>query len=139
MLKFFDANCFVGKPDVLPKGSLYEPEDHKRLMTGCNIEKALAYHISALEFHPTVGNREMMLLAKKEASFVPLWVVMPNHTGEFYDPEKLLELMKENDVRAVRLFPKFNSLTYSLEEWSCGELFDELERNGIPITSRRSR
>jgi len=133
MLKFFDANCFAGKPDVLQKGSLYKPEDHLKLMAGCNIEKALAYHISALEVHPTLGNKEMMLLVNKEASFVPLWVVMPNHTGEFYDPEELLQLMKENDVRAVRLFPRFNSLTYSLEDWSCGELFDELGRKGIPV------
>lgn len=133
MLRFFDINCSIGKRDAPGAGSFYTVEKLKEKMKLCDIEKALVFHAGALELHPIIGNKEILKIAEKDSSILPLWLVMPNHTGEFFDPDLLIEMMKKSNVRAVKLYPRYNSLTYSLEEWSCGELLDALEQNRVPV------
>lgn len=133
MLYFYDSNCSVGRRDAPPQSSMRTVEELKKSMEECNITRVLAYDVAGLEFHPAVGNQEICALARREQGIYPMWLAMPNHTGEFMDPEELLNKMKENGVRAVKLFPKYNANTFSLSEWCSGELLSALERAGYPV------
>ena len=41
--------------------------------------------------------------------------------------------MRRADVYAVRLAPRYDTLSYSLSEWCCGELLYMLEQAGITV------
>ena len=133
MLGFFDSNCSVGRRDAPPRCSMRTVNELKNSMDVCNITRVLAYDVAGLEFHPTVGNQEICALARREERIYPMWLAMPNYTGEFMDPEELLNEMEKNGVRAVKLFPKYNSNTFSLSEWNSGELLSALEGVGVPV------
>ena len=133
MLGFFDSNCSVGRRDAPPQCSLRTTEEMKKSMDICNITRALAYDVAGLEFHPTVGNQEICALNRREQRIYPMWLAMPNYTGEFMDPEELLREMEKNGVHAVKLFPKYNVNTFSLSDWNSGELLNALESAGYPI------
>ena len=133
MIPFFDASCAIGKAVAPNTGSFQDAATLIEKMQLCNIEKALVWQTSALEYHPRQGNEEILKVTGENENLLPVWVVMPNHTGEFYDPPELVSLIKKHNVRAVKLFPGYEFLAYSLEEWSCGELFAQLAENGVPV------
>ena len=133
MLKFVDCNCAVGVLNAVSGWRVYDHREIERLSRACGIVQAFAYHNAALDLHPIDGNTEITHIAKQTPFFQPVWVVMPNDTGEFYDSEILISKLSESNVRMVRLFPKYNVLSYSLSDWCCGELLSALENAGISI------
>ncbi|HUV08002.1 MAG TPA: amidohydrolase family protein [Spirochaetia bacterium] len=133
MLRFTDISCSVGKRDAPNPGSFHSVEDLKSKMRLCGIETAFVWHSMSLEDHPVNGNREIVQIAQANNSILPVWVLVPHYTGEMPEPPRLMDELRENNVRAVRFFPKYNSLSHSLEEWSCGALFNHLAESGIPI------
>ncbi len=132
-LKFFDCNCCFGMRSIVDPGSFHKAEDLKKRMRHYGINRALVYHSMAREYNPIIGNNMLAQEIRKNPSFYPLWVVMPNHTGEFHTPAELKRQLKINNVRAVRMFPSQHEQNYSLEPWNCGELLCTLETYRIPL------
>ena len=141
---FFDCNCAIGPavtPEVYPyrSGTLPDtdpPHWSARSLIGemdhFGISAALVYHKLAEIHHPRVGNARLMEeVAPFRDRLYPCWVVLPHHTREMPEPEKLIEQMDSSAVRAVRLYPWVHN--FSLREWSCGPLFEALERRRAPV------
>jgi predicted TIM-barrel fold metal-dependent hydrolase len=118
---------------IVDPGSFYKIEDLVKRMSHYGIKKALVYHSMAHEYNPDMGNKMLMEQIADYSLFYPLWVVMPHHTGEFHEPDKLRKQMKENGVKAVKIFPGLNDHAYSIERWNCGELFTTLETCRVPL------
>ncbi len=132
MLKFADCNIQVGQPNAVSGWRIYDSAQIAREAQRCGIRRGLAWHSGALDLHPLDGNAEIGQVCRTEPFFLPVWVCMPNHTGEFYDPAALRAQLAEHGVCAVRLAPKYNVLGYSLADWCCGQLLDMLDKAGIP-------
>ena len=132
-LKFFDCNCSVGR---VTHPHLYDIPDVKGLleeMETAGIEEALVYHTLARDGYPPDGNSMLMDEIKGFKELHPAWVVMPHHTGEMPRPENLLPEMKQNNVKAVRVYPKLNFHSFSISEWCAGDLLNALEEKRIPL------
>ncbi|HHV59541.1 MAG TPA: amidohydrolase family protein [Clostridiaceae bacterium] len=133
MLEFFDSSCFFGRRSVVNPGSYWTVEELVENMNHFGIKKALVYHSIAKEYNPCIGNRMLMEDISKYPCLYPMWVVMPHHTGEFPEPDELLKQLRQNNVKAVKIFPSIKDHFYSISNWVCGELFSMLEKSGIPL------
>jgi predicted TIM-barrel fold metal-dependent hydrolase len=132
-LKFFDCNCSFGMRGVVDPGSFYKVEDLVKRMESYGIEKALVYHSMAREYSPKEGNRMLIEEIKPYKQLIPLWTIMPHHTGEFPTPSELIKEMKENEIKAATMFPAASEQGFSLANWNCGELLSALEKHRIPL------
>lgn len=132
-LTLYDCSCSFGARGIVNPGSFYKVEDLVRKMVYYGIQKALVYHAMAREYNPELGNRRLMEEIKDYPQLYPVWVVMPHHTCEFPQPEKLRDQLRENGIRAVRMFPGVSDQNYSIDSWNCGELFNMLQSCGIPL------
>ena len=100
------------------------------------IDYALMRHEFCSTGIARIGNIELINEIRDDSRLFPMWTVLPHHTGEFPEPEELVTLMKQYDVRAVAL----SAVHYwTVGEWTCGELFRTLERHKIPILLPLSR
>lgn len=132
-LAFFDSNCSFGMRRVVAPGSFYAVEDLIHRMAHYGIQNALVHNSLAREYHPSLGNQKLMQEIAGHGNLHPAWVVLPHHTGEFPEPEALVQEMRSNGIRAVRMFPDVDDHNYSFAEWNCGELFSVLEKHAIPL------
>lgn len=132
MLKFVDCNIMVGQPNAVSGWRLYDGREIADEARRCGICRGLAWCSAALDLHPIDGNKEIDHICKSESFYLPVWVVMPHHTGEFWAPDVLQRKLKQAGAAAVRLAPKYNVLGYSLHDWCCGEMLAMLEDAGIP-------
>lgn len=133
MLRFVDCNMAVGTPNA-PRGwRVYEPQAVREQAEQVGIVHGFAYHNGVLDLHPIDGNVAMDLIAEKDPFFSPVWAVIPNHTGEFYDATVLKELLDEHNVEMVRMFPRYNCHSFSLSDWCMGEVLAMLEKRETPV------
>ncbi|HQO36032.1 MAG TPA: amidohydrolase family protein, partial [bacterium] len=130
-LRIYDASVAIGTQMVPFEGDLSLPADILQRMDRYPIRKAVCFHHAAIENHPNLGNRLLMEQLSGEKRLLPQWVILPDSTREFPDPEDLAVLLKQNGVRSVRMAPRTHS--YPLTPWCCGTLLELLERYGIPI------
>jgi predicted TIM-barrel fold metal-dependent hydrolase len=131
MQNYFDCNGEIGIRRVINPGSFYETEELLRKMDYYGIGEALVHHSLAEGYHPQTGNARLMDEIKDIPRLHPVWVAMPHFTGEFPAPDALREAMKENGVKAVRMFPQTHG--YSVSDWICGPLFDMLATYRVPL------
>jgi hypothetical protein len=132
-LKFFDCNCSVGRvpyPHIL---DIPDAAGLCREMETAGIEEALVYHTMARDADPLLGNRLLHDALENAEGLYPCWVILPHHTGEIPPPAKLLKDMEEKNVRAVRMYPTNNFHSFSMAEWSVGELLSSLEEARVPL------
>ena len=132
-MRFVDCNCAVGLPVAAQGFRVYDPDGIERILRRCGITAAYAHHNAAYDLHPVNGNGAIDALCAENSFFKPVWVVMPNDTGEFYDPAALIRRMSEGNVSMVRMFPRYNDHSFSLSQWCAGSLLDALEVAGIPL------
>jgi len=132
-LKFFDCNCSIGRVAYPLLYDIHDVDGLIKEMDIAGIEEALVYHTLARDGHAPFGNRQLLEKIKNIDRFHPVWVLFPHYTGEIPKPELILKEMKENNVRAVRLFPTKDFHSFSLSEWCSGELLTALEENRVPV------
>jgi predicted TIM-barrel fold metal-dependent hydrolase len=131
MMKFFDANCCLGKLSVpLPK-CLESTADLVLAMKKAGVEEALVYHSYSKEYHPAVGNQKLLEEITGLDSLYACWTLLPDQTAEMPKPEKILNDIAEKSIAAVRVFPKTQN--WSISEWSAGHLLQELEEMAVPL------
>jgi Predicted metal-dependent hydrolase of the TIM-barrel fold len=132
-IEFFDCNCRVGMRGIINPGSFYNTGDLIKAMENYGISKALVYHSMARESNTVVGNGMLADEIKNHLCLYPVWVVAPHHTGEFPNPDDLWIKLRDNNIKAVRMFPAAHEQNYNIGEWNCGELFKMLELNRVPL------
>lgn len=130
MLKFIDASCRLGRP-AAPGDMPWKKEQIVELMDRCRIEKALAYHIVAKDGEITDGNQLLMEEIKGDARFEPQWCAIPATFDEFFRAEKLHGMMKENNVRTLRIAPK--NYAHDYRPHAMGELMGLAADCKIPV------
>lgn len=117
-------------------GSFHTKSELLARMNSYGINSALTYHAFAQELNSLDGNAMLLSEIAGEPRLFPLWSVMPHHTGEFPEPDKLICEMKKNQVKAVTMFSALEDYYFSINEWSVGELLSALETHGIPLFLR---
>jgi len=130
-MDFFDCNCMTGRSGQPLPGQFHTADDLERELDRCGMARALVFHALAKELDPALGNEALTRDLAGRERLAPCWVVMPSHTGEMPPPDELCDRMMDAGVRAVRLFPQMHS--YSLSEWSSGELLAAFEARRIPV------
>jgi len=129
-LRFFDANCMIGRQAKPQPGTFFEVEKLLEEMDYYGIEETLLFHSSSRWYHPVAGNKKLLEEIKGEKRLRACWVLLPSHTKEMPKPDLLIREMLSKGVKAVRLFP--NQHLFSLSPWSVGDLFKALEEHRIP-------
>lgn len=132
-LHFFDCNCSVGRVPYPHLLDISDAEGLRREMDTAGIEEALVFHTMARDASPPLGNSLLREAIAGVEGMYPVWVVLPHHTGEIPPPHELLKDMKEKGVRAVRMYPTKDFHSFSLAEWSSGELLVALEEAHVPL------
>jgi len=98
-------------------------------MTYFGVSDALVTHQSAL-FQPDKGNERLLRDIDGHTNLHPCWVLLPDHTGEVPDANRVIEEMLDKGVRVARLYPDFHK--YDLDDFTCGKLLGGLNRHRIP-------
>jgi predicted TIM-barrel fold metal-dependent hydrolase len=135
-VRFFDAWTRVG------------PRPHKHFaerwsmahlldeMVHCSIARALVFSTQSLYYDAAFGNRELSKALVGRENLRAVWNVLPSSGGEFPTPARLIEEMREADVRAVAFHPKTNCWDWFAA--SSDSLFLELSANEVPVLLSRS-
>lgn len=131
MINFIDANCMIGKRMSSLEGVPQTACEISEVMKRSGITSAIVYHCMADETDAVFGNECLDDEIGLFDCFMKQWVVMPSFFGEFLKPEKLLEEMKRNNVKTVRLMPQKHG--YSTKPYSMGPLVSALSECKIPI------
>lgn len=132
-LHFFDCNASFGRRKLVFPNSFYTKDDLLKYMDEYGIEKAMVSHAVARELDPIAGNQMLANEIAKDSRLVPTWVILPHHTREFPAPDKLIAQMKQENIKAVTMYPSPMNYYFSLSEWNCGELYSALEEYKIPL------
>ena len=132
-LKFFDANCSVGRTGYPHLFDIPDAAGLKQEMATAGVEEALVYHTIARCADPRLGNSLLMDEINGHPELHPVWAVLPHHTAEMPPPAKLLPEMKAGGVRAVRMFPTKALQSFSMADWCAGELLSALETERVPL------
>ncbi|MBN1290352.1 MAG: hypothetical protein JXB48_00810 [Candidatus Latescibacteria bacterium] len=132
-LKFFDCNCSVGRVPYPLIMDIPNVDGLRREMETAGIEEALVYHTVARDAGPHLGNKLLEEALAGQEGLYPCWVVLPHHTGEMPPPGKLLKIMEEKNVRAVRMYPTNNFHSFSMADWNVGELLCSLAEARVPL------
>jgi len=132
-LHFFDCNCSIGRTGYPHLLDIPDIHGLRQEMKIAGIEEALVYHTAARDAHPPLGNSMLLEEIKGIKELHPTWVVIPHHTEEMPQPQELIQEIKEKGIKAVRMYPTRNYHSFSLSEWSSGELLAKLEQSRIPL------
>lgn len=105
-------------------------------MDRLGVRRALVGHVAAREYHPAVGNAELLEELAGHPRLHPCWAVLPHQTGEMSEPAALVSEMRRHGVRAARVFPGVSrgwGHRFSLDRYVSGPLLTALEGAGIPV------
>ena len=131
MPKTIDSNCMIGPTALNARGSEYTVEDLKSELDIADIDGAMVFHSLSKEHDPAMGNELILDLLSGEDRLEPVWVLLPESTGEFGPVDDVISSMMEGKVSMARVFPKDHNFSFS--EWGCGNLISALERSGMPL------
>lgn len=131
--EFIDCSCMIGKRTSFP---FFGPGDTARIksvLVKSGVKKALVYHSLSIEYHPVEGNNKLLEEIAGDSFFIPVFVAMPDHTGEFPSWGDLKGQIAKNGIKALRLAPAAAGLNYSLAEWSLGKTYGLAQELKLPL------
>lgn len=108
-MKLYDANAMVGTW-VRDRVHDLEAGEMVKLSAELGIEKTVAYHADARSLNPIPGNAKLMEACKDFPSIVPCWIVSPHYKYNI-GWDALAQLLEENRIRFIRLFPSEHGYT----------------------------
>lgn len=132
-MKFWDTGVFYGTVKISMPGVDYSLESLLRRMEEYNIERALVYHAMAKEHDAPTGNERLMDEIRGHDNLLPVWALLPHHTGEMEAPEALVRTMLSRGVKAATMFPAPGYHNFSMKRWSVGPLMKALAGHRIPL------
>lgn len=130
-LKFFDANCMIGRLEYIRPRSFYTVQRLVKEMKYYSIDRAVVFHTLSWKYDSKVGNYKLLEEINNYDQLYPCWTLLPPATMETGSVKEVISEIIRNNVRAVRLFPGDHA--YELKEWIIGELFSALEEYRIPV------
>jgi predicted TIM-barrel fold metal-dependent hydrolase len=130
-LRFYDCHCRVGSSQKQRPETRLGWDGLSRVFAHCGIERALVVHAHALELDPLEGNRRLAHACRERPELLPCFVLLPQHTGEMPQGDKLLAYLTEGGAKAVRLCPRLHRFSLA-ETWS-GNLLSTLDEAGYPV------
>ena len=95
------------------------------------IDKALVFDSKSWLCDIEIGNKAIVQSVKHYDRLLPVITLTPLIDQEFSSKGKLLDFMKKNNIKAVRLFP-FDQ-NYTLYLWNVKKLFQMLNEIKIPV------
>jgi predicted TIM-barrel fold metal-dependent hydrolase len=135
--QFFDCNVVLGRSSGGRQQRAHElrPDDLIREMDRLRITEAMVYHVLGREYAPSVGNDRILEATRDYERLHPVWIVMPEHTGELAPPRELIRQMRDHGVRLAQAFPSSDTTShrFSLKEWCSGALLNALEEASMPL------
>lgn len=136
-MKFFDINLYLGSP-VKP---VFKPvtvaKELDEMLDGLGVEKALVWHLTQYYYFPSEGNIILSKEIKGHKNLYGSFAVLPPQTREMDLGPKFFRSMKENNAKAVRVFPTMNH--YQMSRLVFGKFFDELTERKIPVLLSQGR
>ena len=132
-MEFFDCTCTFGPYRTQVFRYARTAADLIEEMDFCGIDRALVYH-TGQRFAPTEGNQILMQEIEDHSRLVPTWTVLPSQTGEQPGLEEILQQMREQGVRALRLFPEDHR--YFLDAVTWGDQMELYQERRIPLFIR---
>jgi len=130
-MEFVDCNCMLGKWKKNVGKCFYESRDLIAAMDKAGIAKSLVFGSFARYSEIRTGNNMLAEKIKGNDRLIPCAVAIPHHSGEFTPPEEFCRFLRDNNIKAVRVFPSFHGV--SLYTWLWEDLFSELEKRRIPV------
>lgn len=105
---FFDAFTRFGPKANIHTAQPWKLEDIINDMRHCSISAAMVSHTMSVQYDPMLENLKLSDILYELDYLFPIWNVMPHYTGEFPEPDKLLELMECSSIKAVTIYPRTN-------------------------------
>lgn len=135
-VKFFDCNCAFGPYRTRVFRFARTADELIEELDFSNIDRALVYHTAMRFDHPLVGNDRVTKETAGRPRLFPTWAILPSQTGEQPPLEDLLRQMRQNNVRALRLF--VDDHRYFLDDLTWGDQMGVLMERRIPLFIRAS-
>jgi len=130
-IMFLDCNVSVGKSGYKHPRQLWRTEDIVQEMERCGISGALISHGVSKMHSPRHGNELLEAELAKSRRLLGAWVALPDHAGDFADPQTMISMMQQRGIHAVKLFPTTHQ--YDPDQRTIGKLLTALEQDGIPV------
>jgi len=100
-------------------------------MVHCAIASAMVFSAQSRLYDPALGNLRLSHELANHPRLHAIWNVMPDVTDEFPSPDRLIQQMREYDVRAASISPQTNG--WDLFDPASRPLFDRLQEERIPL------
>jgi predicted TIM-barrel fold metal-dependent hydrolase len=126
---FYDAFTRIGPRTGKHLAHAWKLSDVLAEMDHCSISAALVASTTSVSYDLMFSNLELSDRIKPHRHLSAIWNVMPHQTGEFPATEELGRLMRENDVKAVTIYPKSNAWEWSADHSDV--LLSWLQRNHV--------
>jgi predicted TIM-barrel fold metal-dependent hydrolase len=130
-LNVFDFNCMLGPTNTNREPAFRHASQLLREMDRVGISEALVYSSLARFAHPADGNRWLSDVLRNEPRLHACWVGLPPGNDELPEPEKLVEQMQAQNVRALRLLPVAHR--FPVLEQTLRPLLKALSSANIPL------
>lgn len=133
--RYLDALTRIGPRRHKHPAERWSLDHLKEEQTHVAISGGLVQYTQSLYYDTLSANLELSQMLEGDPARRAVWNVIPWLTGEFPDPDRLVELLGDHDVGAVSLHPATNAWDWQLD--ANQPLIDRLEAERIlTITSR---
>jgi hypothetical protein len=132
-VRFFDANCRIGRWLRPPAGGIESAQDLLRELDAFRIERALVHSNVAWFYDGPVGNDMLMDEIKGYDRLEPCWVMpAPDARGPM-DAEAYVDKAIQAGVRAMYAINSEMQYNFRLTEWMCGDFLQALADRKMPL------
>lgn len=130
-LSFFDCNAFIGSAQ---KGTWRPARDSREMlavMDAAGIDRALIWHVGQQDWSIPDGNTLLSEAVAGQDRLWGCWTILPPQTHEIPEGDALYARMRNERIRAVRIFPA--SHRFVPGRTALGKVLDGLARRGVPL------
>lgn len=120
-LEFLDFTVALGRPGIPAAGFYCEKEDALAEMNRLGIKQALTYHVMAKGYQSVYGNERLTKEIAGTDELITSWVMVPDEEEMGCTPAQFVTKLKENNVKAVRVFPASQSNAYVAMRYAFGK------------------
>jgi len=132
-MKIFDCNCSIGFSSLPEDQKTVCPDELLASMDRCGIDEALVWSVLSRNYDACIGNDELIKMLNGQERLFPYWVITPYQPGDFPTPDELLLSMKQNGVKAVRVWPSATWSNFSLKPWVMDKFYKVFGQHRIPL------
>lgn len=130
-LTYLDSYAWIGRRGNMDPLESFSTESLLKEMEYCGIHGTLVSHYLAYIYDPMYGNNLLLKELQKSKRLYGMWIITPPGCFDMPSTKELLNLIKTNNIKAVKLAPfKHN---FRLTQKHCIKLIKELTENEIPI------